>query len=149
MKAPTAQQAGFDISKLALHFPFCLGPPHAASHRSKTVMGRERQETRVVDRLVTVVTTHHDFHVVIETGRRDSAQVLKGADVLADGRGEILALDEVQILPARVAQHIAEGVNPAASFDREIEVIGGVIHLRLKPRRRLEPPHGADDRSRT
>ena len=81
-------------------------------------MGRERQEPRVVDRLVAVVTAHHDFHVVIKTSRRDSAQVLEGADVLADGRGEILALDEVEILPARVAQHIAEGVDPAASFDR-------------------------------
>ena len=79
-------------------------------------MRRERQEPRVVDRLVAVVTADDDFHVVIETCRRDSAQVLEGADVLADGRGEVLGFDEVEVLPPRVTQHVAEGVDAAASF---------------------------------
>ena len=111
-------------------------------------MGREPQEPRVVDRLVAVVTGHHDFHVVIKTSRGDSAQVLKGADVLADGRGEILTLDEVEVLPARVTQYVAEGVHPAASFVGEIEIVGGVIHLCLYSRAGLEPLHRCDDRTR-
>ena len=135
--------------KWSFHFSLGLGPPGPTGDRSKTVMGRERQEPWIVDGLVAVVPAHHDFHVVIKTGCRDSAQVLEGADVLADGRGEVLALDEVQVLPARVAQHIAEGINPAAAFDREIDVVGGVIHLRLLSRCGLEPPHGLDDGPRT
>ena len=112
-------------------------------------MGCERQEPWVVHWLVAVVTAHHDFHVVIKTGCRDSAQMLEGADVLADGGGEVLALDEVKILPARVAQDVAEGVDPAAPLGREVDVVGGVIHLRLLSRRGLEPPHGRDDRPGT
>ena len=110
-------------------------------------MSRERQEPRVVDRVVAVVAADHDFHVVIEACRRDPAQVLEGADVLADGRGEVLRLDEVEVLPPRVAQHVAEGVHAAAAFVAEIEIIRGVIHLCLMPRGGLEPPHGLDDRS--
>ena len=96
-------------------------------------MRRERQEPRVVDRLVAVVAADHDFHVVIEARRRDPAQVLEGPDVLADGRGEVLGLDEVEVLPPRVAQHVAEGVHAAAAFVGEIEVVGGIIHLCLLP----------------
>src|SRR5271170_4301806 len=120
MEAPLTTQTGFDICEWSLHFPFCLRPSHAAGDRPKAVMGRERQEPRVVDGLVAVITAHHDFHVVIETGRRDSSQVLERADVLADGRGKVLGLDELEILPASIAQHIAEGVNPATPLDREI-----------------------------
>ena len=66
-------------------------------------MGGERQEPRVVHRLVAVVTTHHNFHVVIKTGRRNSAQVLEGADVLTDGRGEVLTVNEVELPMGRGA----------------------------------------------
>ena len=71
--------------------------------------------------------------------------MLERADVLANGRGQVLALDKVQVQPARVAQHITEGINPAAAFDREVDVVGGVIHLRLLSRCGLEPPHGLND----
>ncbi len=46
-------------------------------------MSRERQEPWVVHGFVAVVTAHHDFHVVIKTGCRDSAQMLESVDVLA------------------------------------------------------------------
>src|SRR5271165_7050969 len=108
-------------------------------------MGCERQEPWVVHRFVAVVTAYHDFHVVIKTGGRDSAQMLKGADVLADRGGKILAVDEVKILPARVAQDIAEGVDAATSLAREVDVVGGVIHLRLLSWRGLKPSHGLND----
>ena len=132
-EGPAAKQARFDISKGSLDLPFRLGPPGTAGHRAKAVMGRERQEPRVVDRLVAVVAADHDFHVVIEARRRDPAQVLEGADVLADGGGEILRLDEVEVLPPRVAQHVAEGVHAAAAFVAEIQIIRGIIHLGLFP----------------
>ncbi len=113
MKAATTKQAGFNISKWPLDFPFGLGPSGLAGDWPEAVMGRERQEPWVVHRLVAVgVAAHHDFHVVIKTGCRDSAQVFESADVLAQRGGEILAFDEMEILPERVAQDVAEGVNP-------------------------------------
>ena len=96
-------------------------------------MRRERQEPRVVHGLVAVVAADDDFHVVIKARRRDSAQVLEGADVLAHGGGEVLGLDEVEILPPRVAQHVAEGVHAAAALVAEVQIIGGIIHLCLDP----------------
>jgi len=77
---------------------------------------------------------------------RDAAQVLEGADVLADRRGEVLRLDEVEVLPPRVAEYVAEGVHAATALVREVEIRGGIIHLRLLPRGGLEPPDGRDDR---
>src|SRR5580658_8816274 len=112
------------MSEFSFHFPLGLGPPGSAGYRPKTIMGREPQEPGVVHRLVAVVAAHHDFHVVIKTGHRDSAQMLEGADVLANGRGEILTVDEVQVLAPRVTKHIAEGMDSAAAFDGEIEVVG-------------------------
>ena len=147
-EGPAAQQARFDISEGPLDLPLRLRPPGPAGHRPEAVVGRERQEPRVVDRLVAVVAADDDLHVVIEARRRDPAQVLEGADVLADGRGEVLRLDEAEVLPPRVAQHVAEGVNAAAAFVAEVEVIRGVIHLGLLSRRGLEPPHGGDHRAR-
>ena len=94
-------------------------------------MRREAEKTRVVDRLVAVVTADDDFHVVIKARRRDAAQMREGADVLAHRRGEILRLDEVEILPARVAEHVAEGVNAATARVGEIQIIRGIIHLGL------------------
>jgi hypothetical protein len=130
-EGPAAKQAGFDISKGSLHFSFRLGPPGSAGHRPEAVVGREREEPRVVDRVVAVVAADDDFHVVIEALRRDPAQVLEGADMLADGGGEVLRLDEVEVLPPRVTQHVAEGVHATAAFVGEIQIIRGVIHLSL------------------
>lgn len=104
---------------------------------------------RVIDRLVAVVAADDDLHVVIQARRRDSTQVLEGADVLADGRGEVLGFHEVKILPARVAQHVTEGIDATAAFVREIKIVGGIIHLCLHPRGGLEPPHRCADRPRT
>ena len=148
-EGPAAKQARFDISKGSLDLPFCLGPPGTASHGAKAVMGRECQESWIVDRVVAVVVAHDDFHVVIKARRRDPAQVLEGADVLADGCGEILSLDEVEILPPRITQHVAEGVHAAATFVSEIQIIRGIIHLGLFPGGGLEPSHGRDDRTGT
>src|SRR5271157_641140 len=73
MEAPATKQAGFDIGKMSFDFSLGWGPPGPTGDWSKTVVGRERQEPCVGDGFIAVVTTHHDFHVVIKTGRRDSA----------------------------------------------------------------------------
>jgi hypothetical protein len=149
VEAPAIEQAGFDISKRPLDFPFGLGSPHPAGHGSKAVMGGKRQEPRVVDRFVAVVATHDHFHVVIKASRRDATEMLEGADVLADGGSEILAVDDVEVLPPRVTQHLAEGMDPAAALDGEIQVVRRVIHWGLSPLGGLEPPHRRDQRAGT
>ena len=73
MEAPATEQAGFDISKMSFNFSLGLGPPGPTGDWSKTVVGRERQEPCIVDGFIAVVPAHHDFHVVIKTGCRDSA----------------------------------------------------------------------------
>ena len=73
---------------------------------------------------------------------------VEGADVLAQGGLEVLGLDEAQVLPARVAQHVAEGVDPAAAFLGEVDVVGGVIHLGLDARCGLEAHHRGQAPSR-
>ncbi len=55
----------------------------------------------------------------------------------------------MEILPARVAQDVAEGVDPTPPLGREVDVVSGVIHLRLLARRGLEPLHRRDDGPRT
>ena len=44
-KGPAAEQAGFDIGKWPLDFPFRLRPPRAAGHGAEAVMRRERRGT--------------------------------------------------------------------------------------------------------
>jgi len=50
--------------------------------------------------------------------------MLEGTDVLADRSGEVLTFDEVKVLPSRVTEYVAEGIDAAAAFDREINIIG-------------------------
>ena len=54
---------------------------------------------------------------------------------------EVLGLDEAEVLPPRVAQNVAEQVDAAAAFAREVDVVDGVIHLGLEARARLEADH--------
>ena len=57
--------------------------------------------------------------------------MMEGMHVLAQGRRQIHRLDEAQVLPPRVAEHIAEQVDAAAAFAREVDVVDAIIHLRL------------------
>ena len=56
----------------------------------KAVMRGESKKASVIDRLVAVITGNYHFHVVVETGRRQSLKVFEGASVFADGGREIL-----------------------------------------------------------
>src|SRR5271167_905499 len=134
---------------MPFHLSLGLGPTRTAGDRSKTVMGCKPQKSSVVNRLVAVVSTYHDFHVVIKTSRGHSSQVFKCADVFADRGGEVLRLDEVQILAARITEDITESMNAAPSLSREIKVVSGIIHLGLLARCSLESPHRLDTRTRT
>src|SRR5580692_9673865 len=79
---------------------FRLAPPDAASPGRKAVMRGEGEELRIVERPFIAVPQHHDLHVVVQARARQAAQMLKGADMFAQGGRQILGLDEAQILPA-------------------------------------------------
>ena len=104
-------------------------------------MGGEGQKVRVVDGLIPVITGHHDLHVVVQTGGGGTLQVAEGADVFADGSGEVLRFHEAHILATRVTQYVTERMHAAPAFGGERNVIGRIIHLRLQTWRRLEAPH--------
>ena len=93
----------------------------------------EGQELRVVQRPLVAVPQHHDLHVVVQAGPGRAAEMLEGPDVFAQGGRQILGLDEAQVLPPRVTQHVAEEVDAATPFAREVDVVGAVIHLGLRP----------------
>src|SRR3984893_18832225 len=97
-----------------------------------------RPESGVVNRLVTVITSHHDFHVVVQTGGGQTTQVLKRADVFSDRGGKVLPLHKPDILAVRVSQDITEGVHAARAFDGEGDLVGRVDHLRLHPLSRFK-----------
>ena len=123
------------------HFALRLRPPAPARPYLVAVVRGERQEAGVVDRLVALVAGHHDLHIVVETGGGHAAQVREGPHVLADRGLEVLRLREVQVLPPRVAQDVTEQVDSPPPLLGEVDLVGGIIHLRLLPFGCLESQH--------
>ncbi len=132
------EQVDFHVMERPLHFALRLTPPGTASHGPIAIVSGEGQETRVVDRFATFVARHHDFHVVVQAGGRDASQILECSYVLANRRRKVLRLDEPQVLTPRVAQHIAEQLDSPPSLAAEVDRVGGVVHLGLESRTRLE-----------
>src|SRR5208283_3990829 len=85
-----------------------------------------------------LVTVHHDLHIIVEAGGRHPAEVLEGPHVFADRGLEVLGLHETQVLPPRVAQDVTEQVDSLPALLRKVDLVGGVIHLRLLPLAALE-----------
>jgi hypothetical protein len=101
-------------------------------------VGGESQKARVVDGLIVFVPRDHDLHAIVQAGRRDTAQVFEGPDVLPLSRLHVLRFDEPQVLAARVAEDQAEQVDPPPPLLREVQRVHGVIHLGLHTGPRLE-----------
>ena len=95
-------------------------------------MRGEGEEFGIVERAVGIVTQHHRFEVIVEANTRNAAQVMEGVYVFAQRRRQVHRLDEVQVLPTRVAQQIAEEVHAPPPFTREVEIVDAVIHLRFR-----------------
>ena len=62
--------------------------------------------------------------------------------VLAQGRRQIHRLDETQVLPARIAEQVAEQIDAPPAFAREVDVVDAMIHLCLHPWPGLKARHG-------
>src|ERR1700682_2334355 len=97
-KRSAIQEIGLQVPERAFDFAFRFGPPWPTGHGPEAVVGGKRQEARVVNRLVAVVTADDDFHIVIETLRGTPAQMREGGNVLANRRGEVLVFDKVHVL---------------------------------------------------
>jgi len=143
------EQVLFHVVERPFHFPLRLTPPRPAGPRPVTVVRGECQEPRVVHRLVAVVAGHHDLHVVVQARGGHTAQVRKRPHVLADRGREILRLDEPQILPPRVSQHVTEQMHATRPLPRKRQRVRRIVHLRLLARGRLESlyPFGTGDRT--
>ena len=98
------EQVCFYIVKGPLYFAFRFRPPGPAGRRPEAVMGSERQEAGIVDRLAMLIAGDDDLHVVVQATGGDSAQVLESMHVLTDRGGEVLTLGEAEILPPRPSQ---------------------------------------------
>ena len=58
-------------------------------------------------------------------------KVLKRPHVLADRRLKVLGIHEAQVLPPRITEDVTEEVDPPPALLREVDLVGGIIHLRL------------------
>ena len=79
-EAATVEQARFHVVERSLDFAFRLRPPRTASPRPVAVVRGERQEARVVDRLLVFPPRHDHLHVVVQARRRQALQVVEGAE---------------------------------------------------------------------
>ena len=90
-EAAAVEEVLFDVAEGAFALAFRLRPPPPAGPYPVAVVRGEGQEAGVVDRLVALVTGHHDLHIVVQAGGGHAAQVLEGPHVLADRGLEVLA----------------------------------------------------------
>ena len=133
-KRATIQQALFHVIEMPFDFALGFRPTRTTCPRTISIMRRERQKSRVVNRFVFFPTRDHDLHVVVQTSGRHTLKVLKRTNMLGERRFEVLPLGETEILPARITKQIAEQVNATSAFGREIDVVNGPVHLCLDPR---------------
>ena len=117
-EAAAVEQVRFHIVERPFHFAFRLWPPRPAGPRPVAIVRGEGQEAGVVDRLVVLPARDDDLHVVVQAGGGQTPQMLEGPDVLADRGLEVLPLGKAEVLPPRVAQHVAEQVHPPPAFLR-------------------------------
>ena len=111
-------------------------------------MGGEGEEAPIVDRLVVLPAIDHDLHRVVQTAVRNAAEVLECPDVLSQRGREVLRLDEAEIASPRIAEHVAEGVDPLLASHRERDEVGRVVHLPLLAGGGLESLDGVMHRTR-
>src|SRR5208283_670619 len=140
-EAAAIEEVSFDVAEGAFALALRLRTSASARPYLVTVVRGERQETGVVDRLVALVTGYHDLHVVVQAGGGHAAKVLKGPHVFTDRRLEILGLHEAQVLPPRITENVTEQVDPPPALLREVDLVVGIIHLRLLPFPALESHH--------
>ena|SRR5205809_2553227 len=133
-KRAAVEQVGLQIEEGTFDFALCLGPARPASDGPEAIVGGKGQEARVVHWLCTIVATDDHLHVVVETIGGDSAKMRESRNVLANRRGEVLTLDKMNVLTAGVSEDVAESVHASLALCSEIDVVSGIIHLRLSAR---------------
>ena len=125
------EQAGLDIKELPLHFSLGLRPANLAGLRAEAIVGGEGQELGVVENAVGIVAEHDRLEIVVEADAGHAAKVMKGLDVVTQGCHQIHRFDKTQILPAGVAEQVAEQVDATTAFAGEVDVVDAIVHLGL------------------
>ena len=136
------EQVGFDIVEFAFDFALGLRPADAAGLGAEAVVGGEGEELGIVEGAVGVVAQDHRFEVVVQADAGDAAEMMEGLHVLAQRGRQIHRLDEAQVLPARVAEQVAEQVDAPPAFAGEVDVVDAMIHLGLHAGVGLKARHG-------
>ena len=136
------EQVGLDVMEVPFDLPLGLGAADAAGLRAEAVVRGEGEELRVVQRSLVVVPQHDHLHVVVQADAGHAAEMMEGADVLAQRRRQILRFDEAQVLAAGVAEQVTEEIDAAAAFAGEVEIVDAEVHLGLVARPGLEARHG-------
>ena len=143
------EQAGLDIVELPFDFALGLRAAHAAGLGAEAIVRGEGEELGIVQRAVGVTPEHHGLEVVVQADARHAAQVMKRPHMLALGRHQVHRLDKAQILPARVAEQVAEAVHASPAFAREVDVVDAIVHLGLHSFRGLKARHRLQRGTRT
>ena len=134
----TVEQIRLHVEERTFDFAFGLGAADLASPRPETIVRGERQKACVVNRLIVFPTRDDHFHVVVQACRGDALEMIERPDVLADRRVEVLSLRKADILSPGITQQITEQIDFSATFLREVDLIGGPVHLGLNARTGLE-----------
>ncbi len=92
------EQAQFHVVKGPLHFALRLRPPRAAGLRAVTIMGGERQEAGIVNRMIVFPARDDHLHIVVEAGGRQALKMPEGLNVLAHRRVEVLPFGKTEVL---------------------------------------------------
>ena len=142
VKGAAVEQADFGEVELTLDFSLRLRPPNATRLGPETVVRGQGEKLGIVENALGVVTQHDRLEVVVQTDACDAAEVMKGVYVFTQGRWQIHRLDETQILPTRVAEHVAEEIDTPAAFAREVDVVDAKVHLGLHAWSGLKARHG-------
>ena len=107
------------------------------------IVGRERQEARVVNRASTLSPNHDRFLFVVETNPRDALQMIERAYVAADQVVKVFTVHHLDPLSPRVTEDVRERMNLPKG-----QLVGRPILLTLSSRTRFESFGRGDHRSR-
>ncbi len=149
-EAPGQEEVLAHVAERALDLALALGPVGAACPGLEAVVPGAGHQHGVVDHARLVLAADRRAHAVIQDLARHAAQCFKGGGVAAQHRLQVLVGDEPRPDQPRMPQHHGKQPHhPAhAGLGRELGAEMGEVHLRLLPRRGLEPLLEADRRLR-
>src|SRR5215471_14873741 len=99
-ESAAVEEVLFQVPEGTFDFSLRLPVARSAGDRPEPIIGGESQKAGVVNRLLTVMATDHDFHVVVETIGGDAFEIREGLNMLANRGDEVLTFNKMYILAA-------------------------------------------------